>query len=249
MKKYLFAHIHVVYISFFFWAATAHSSWYMDAGPHFSYTRMNFDNPSHLSGYTGGVTAEIGNHYKYFFSNLEFEGTWNAGPFTGTPCQMSSLTEYFLELKLGGSFSRCKRIYFDPYTGFGWDRFENEQDPDTAALLYRYDKLFIPVGFYLYGVLDCNMKLGVQFEWRPDVFSRLEIISIHLHNKCENGFKVQLPFEWTNYCQTWFFKVIPFFDWNEFGEVQETNSVGVPLDIPDLVRWYAGLRFLAGYKF
>ena len=229
------------------------ASWEVYAGPHFNYTNIEFNNPTELKGYSAGVTAGIDFSCCYFFSNVEFEGTWNAGPIVGTPCQRSDLAEYFVELKLGGNFCFCcEKLWFQPYTGFGWDRFENEQDPKTAALCYRYDKLFIPVGFYL-DWLFCNCNTwGIQFEWRPDVYSCLNLLKIDLKNRCEQAFRVQSPIRF-NYdcfcCGRFWTEVVPFFDWTQYGAVNEKNSDGVSLPIPSLKRWDLGLRLLFGWDY
>lgn len=237
----------------FYSATLSASSWDIYAGPHFHYTNLEFNNPTQLKGYMGGVTAGLDFSCGYFFSNAEFEGSWNAGPITGTPCQRSSLTEYFVELKLGGNFSFCcDQLCFQPYTGFGWDRFENTQDPKTAALCYRFDKLFVPVGFYLnWNIYDCNYW-GIQFEWRPDVSSCLRLLKIDLKTLCKQAFRIQSPIRF-NYnccspCCIWT-EVVPFFDWTEFGKVKEKNSDGVPVPIPSLKRWNLGLRLVFGWDF
>lgn len=221
-------------------------------GPQFHYTNIEFNNPTELKGYSAGITAGIDWTCCYFYSDLVFEGTWNAGPIVGTPCQRSDLEEYFLELKLGGNFCFCCDTFsFKPYTGVGWDRFENTQDPKTAALCYRWDKVFIPVGFLLnWEYCDCD-SWGLQFEWRPDVWSCLHLLSIDLDNKCEQAFRASMPFRFNReYCGCCFWtEWSPFFDWNEFGRVDEKNSDGVPLPIPSLKRWNLGLRFLIGYQF
>lgn len=229
------------------------TEWNVYVGPHFHYTNLKFNNPENLEGYAGGVTAGIDFSWCYLFSNVEFEGTWNAGPITGCPCERSDLTEYFVEGKLGANFSFCcDQLCFQPYTGFGWDRFENEQDPKTVSLCYRYDKLFVPVGFYLNWIFcNCN-SWGLQFEWRPDVSSCLKLLHIDLKTRCEQAFRVQSPirFNYDDCCRCGFWlEVVPFYDWNKFGQVKEKNEDGVDLPIPSLRRWNVGLRLLFGWEF
>ncbi len=221
-------------------------------GPHFNYTRLHFDNPSNLEGYMGGVT--VGGEYQCscLFTALDFEGYWNAGPITGRPCQRSSLTEYYLEWKLGTSFWQCCNcVLVKPYVGFGYNRFLNEQDPQNHGLCYTYNKLFVPLGFYAYAYLNPTLRGGIQFEWRPDVYSCVNIIHIGLNTKLEHAFRVQLPIEWTfDYCCRCFdLSIVPFFDWNEFGEVCDSSPNWVKVDIPHLTRWNVGLRVLLGYHF
>lgn len=246
MKKLFFT-------SLAFSSVLSAATWDFYVGPHFNYTNIEFNNPNELKGYVGGVTAGIAFCCGYFFASGEFEGSWTAGPIAGTPCQRSNITEYFVEGKLGGNFSFCcRRLCFQPYTGFGWNRYENEQDPKTASLCHRWEKIFVPVGFYLTWIFcNCN-SWGIQFEWRPDVHSCLELLKIDLDTRNEQAFRVQSPIRF-NYnccrrCGFWV-GVVPFFDWSEFGKVKEKNSDGVPLPIPSLKRWNLGLRLLFGWEF
>lgn len=225
-------------------------TWDAYAGTHFNYTQIDFDAPSSLQGYTGGADAGIGCKYGGFFSQIGFEGSWNAGPITGTPCQRSSTTEYFLEWKLGWSISAWRRqLFIDPYTGFGWDRFYNTQDPAGADLAFRYDKLFVPVGLYLYWrFYDCT-RLGVQFEYRPDVYAKLDLIGISLDAKGEEAYRVQIPLVLESCCHRFNLSFVPFFDWSEYGRVEETNSAGALLAIPELIKWEIGLRMILDLKY
>lgn len=221
------------------------------AGPHFNYVRLEFNNPSDLQGYEVGVTAGASCWSNWFYGNVQFEGSWNAGPFTGDPCQKSELTEYFLELKLGGTL-HWDDFSLQPYTGFGWDRLENLQDPNSARLLYEYDKLFIPIGFTFFWEL-WEAELGLQFEWTPDVYGNLELLGIDLDPDWAYGYRVELPFQKfykSDSIPGWFtLAVVPFFDWNKFGKIEEATCTGATLEIPRLVRWSLGLRALVGYQF
>lgn len=229
------------------------ADWNFYVGPHFHFMEIEFNTPTDVKGYAAGITAGIDLECCYFFSNLEFEGTWNAGPITSTSCDRSDIGEYFIDFQLGTVLPfNCDRLRFKPYIGFGWDRFYNEQDPKTIGLCYRYDKLFIPVGFYLDWIFwDCN-SWGVQFEWRPDVYSCLKLLSIPLKNQCEQAFRVQVPLRFNDHscCRRGFWLgVVPFFDWNQFGKVREKNEDGVALPIPALKRWDLGLRLIFGWEF
>ena len=232
-------------------AAFAETYTELYAGPHFNYTRLEFNNPSHLEGYEAGVTAGLSCWSGWFYGNLEFEGSWDAGPFTGDPCQKSDLTEYMLELKLGGTV-HWSHYSFQPYTGFGWDRFENVQDPDSAHLRYEYDKLFVPLGFTFIWEFSYS-ELGLGFAWRPDVYSRLEVLDIHFDPDWAYAYRVELPYKkfYKSGSIPGYFtlEVIPFFDWNKFGKVEEETCTGAKFEIPRLIRWDLGLRALVGYQF
>ena len=221
-------------------------------GPHFNYTRLDFDNPSDLEGYMGGVTVGGAAQCGCLFTSVEFEGYWNAGPITGLPCERSSLCEYFTEWKLGGQYYACNcSIGIKPYVGFGWDQFKNEQDPQGQSLTYRYDKLFVPVGLMVNWFANDCFNAGFQFEWRPDVYSRVRFSSFEFKPECEHAFRVQLPFEATyEYCCRCInLKIVPFFDWNQFGEVCELTPLQQVVVLSQLTRWNLGLRVLLGCHF
>lgn len=221
----------------------------IEVGPHFNYTEIHFNRETTIRGHAAGVTAAFTGTHSYFKGQVLFEGTWNAAPLTGDPAERSSIEEYFLTLYLGPTFV-WKQWQFDPYTGFGWDRFDNTQNPSLSSLSFRYDKLFIPVGFHLYW-LSMPFRLGLQFEFRPDVYKDLRLIGLHLDPDWGYAFRSQLILSQI-FPQRWgevFISFIPFFDWNRFGEIYETNSLGVPLTLPRLVYWKLGVRFLVGVTF
>lgn len=110
-------------------------------GPYFNYTNIHFNNPSSLDGYAGGFSLGYELDACYITSKVFFEGTWNASKLVADPCQRSSTNEYYLELELGKEFSWCNAC-LHPYIGFGWDRFENVQEPQSIALCYQYDIVF-----------------------------------------------------------------------------------------------------------
>lgn len=219
------------------------------AGPHFNYINLDLDNPYDLDGYAGGVTSGIWLDTCYLSSKITFEGTWNASRIVGDYCQTSATNEYFLQLEFSkGFFIKC--VCIKPYLGFGWDRFENIQEPKTVALKYQYDKLFVPAGVYFQWD-RCDESYSLQLEFRPDVWSNLELLSISLDPHWGYGFRGQLiykrPIQTCYGC--FYFSWIPFFDWNRFGETCETNSFGGVLVISELTRWELGLRAVLEYKF
>lgn len=221
--------------------------WSASIGPYFAYSGMDDDRKAELHGYVGGVTVAVEGECDCYFSALEFEGTWNAGRYTGNPCERSSITEYFVNWKIGTPFT-CKGICFKPYVGFGYDYFCNEKNPDTSRLEHRYKKLFIPVGFTAFHSLGCDSSLGFQFEIRPDVYVRMKLRSEDLDTENEFAYRVALPFQtsWESPCCGTCLNVelVPFFDWSRYGRVKEKSPYKAPLDIPELSRWYAGLKLL-----
>lgn len=221
-------------------------------GPHFHYTNLKFDEPDAIDGYMAGLTAKFNYRCSYFYTGLEFEGSWDTNHLWGDPCQKSSIAEYFLEWKAGlCPIMICDDVSLFFYTGFGWHRLINEQYPDTISLCYRYDKLFVPLGVY-FGFSLCNeVQSALQFEWRPDVYSRLRLHSESLDNKREHAFRVAIPFYrlCQMRCGEVIWSLVPFFDWARFGKVVEETEYKAKFEIPSTRRWELGLRGLVGYQF
>lgn len=220
-------------------------------GPHFNYANVDLDSGSDFDGYAGGLTAGLGYNCPHFFTDVSFEGTWNASAMVDSISRRLGFSEYFVEWKVGPTFTAYdQRLIFAPYTGLGWDQFNNTRDPNGADMCFEYNKLFIPVGFYATWIFNVQSSLSLQFEWRPDVYSDLDISSIDLDNSCENAFRVQLPYEYIfTRCSGTSLSVVPFFDWAEYGKSRQTNAAGAVIEIPSLTRWYLGLRLILGYAF
>lgn len=224
-------------------------------GPHHNYMRLKFNTPNPLGGYTTGVTSGITCMKKCFFTNVNYEGYFSTGLMHASPCQTSKVQEHLLALRLGATWNPSDCFSLNGYFGFGFDRFLNHQDPsdvcgETDGLLYKYTKLTVPLGFCANWHMTDNSSLGLQAEWRPDVFARLHVLCDKLKNKRNNAFRIALPFKHTlkrndHVC----LYVAPFFDWSRFGKVCEVSCGGTPISIPTLTRWDIGVRFLFGFQF
>lgn len=210
-------------------------------GPQFEYTRIDFNNPSDQDGFVIGVTAGGEVESGPFFANAEFEGTWNVGPLKGSHCQNGAFLEYLLDGRIG--FIWCVgQFSIKPYTGFGWDRFENIQENE---LYYNYRKLFVPVGFYAMYCPCSALRGGFQFECRCDVSSRLNVVEENFDLRNKLAFRVQLPLECVR-SRFLSFALVPFYDWNKFGRCAKQR---IPLDIPELTHWSIGVKVLACVQF
>lgn len=233
-------------------ALSATCSFY--AGPHFNYTRLDFDTPSDSEGYEGGVTVGVEKQFDCLFSSVDFEGYWNAGRITGPPSSRSSLEEFFVEWKMGTQYRGtcgCQPILFKPYTGVGWNYLENEQNPGPTSITYQHTQVFVPVGFFAYWCpLQC-LRIGSQFEYRPGVYDCLHVDSLHFDANFGHGFRIQLPIEFTGYwnCHCFEARIVPFYDWTRFGSVDDVTPNQVSVDIPGLTRWNLGIRLLFGICF
>lgn len=234
------------------------SAHYLSLGAHHSYTRLKFDNPSDLEGFLAGFSAEGGGEWSCcwggLFTDLRLEGTWNAGPITGEPCQRSDITEYRAQWDLGLSFCFCDCCLLRPYGGVGYDYFKNDQEPESVDLTYRYTKYFTVAGLELRCYIGEWFALGLKGAWRPDFYSRLKVISEKLEVRRREGYRAELPltfFLQGRCCSPCWatVTVAPYFDWNRFGKVKEETSLGTPFPVPRLICWSGGVRLLFALNF
>jgi hypothetical protein len=242
-------------LSLLFGSAHAGRHFKFYVGPHLNYMRLKFNNPNQLGGCTTGVTSGLVFMKKWFFANVDYEGYFNTGLMHGALCQTGKVQEQLLALRLGANWHPYNCFSLNGYLGVGFDRFLNRQDPsdecgETDGLLYKYTKLTIPLGFCADWHITDNSSVGLQPEWRPDVFARLHVLCENLNNECNNAFRIALPFKHTfkrnDHVRLY---VAPFFDWNRFGKVCQTDCNGNLISIPALTRWDLGVRLVFCFQF
>jgi hypothetical protein len=232
----------------FFAATVSANSFTAYLGPHFNYAHLKFDNPDKLNGYLGGISAGVGYEFCDFFTLVDFEGSWSAEYLWGDPGQKSRIEEYFVDGQIGYNFVTCSGCFsIAPYSGFGWDRFSNWQNPNETSLHYRYDTLFVPAGCYLNWMPCPGFQLGLRGEWRFDVHSRLHMDSEQFDNKEAYGARAELPVSFSSSCL--YLQIVPFFDYAKYGGVTISHPSGATLSISPTIRWYYGLRAFVGYTF
>jgi len=100
-------------------------------GPQHAYQRLKFNNPGKLDGFITGFATGFEFSRKWFVANLAYEGYWSTGLLHGNPCQVSKVREHILPLYLGGRWQPRECFSLEGYTGLGFNRFWNHQDPAT----------------------------------------------------------------------------------------------------------------------
>ena len=222
-------------------------------GVQHNYTNVKSNNAFDVEGYQTGVAAGYGVECNCYNAEVAYEGYWTIVNAVGSPCDTSALTEHLVWLRLGYNFNLACVYSFQPYVGVGYDYYKNRQEPDGLPLDWRYKKVFIPVGFLVEGPLCRDLYFGVRGEWRPDVCSTLEVGSTETINtdlKLSHGFRIETPLTYFFDCYHCYnLQLVPFFDWNQFGQSKEENSNGIVLPIDSLTRWNLGLRVLFGLRF
>ena len=228
------------------YAGEFHSS----IGPQFYYISLENHDSQKLDGYMAGVDACVDYDYSCMRAGVQFNGAWDTNYLRGDPCLKCSASEYFLTARIG--FVKCWVCDQFPaylYSGFGWHQFENTHYPESISFCMRYDKLFIPLGVSFSFPCWFGGEIGFNFEWRPDVYSKLKFDSNSVDNSCEHGVHIEIPFNWSCHtsCGQVFSKLSPLFDWAQFGMFSEGEDV--MFVIPSSKRWELGISWQVGFNF
>lgn len=231
----------------------------LNTGALFNFARYDLGELPKIEGYLAGIHTDL-THSKpsKWFTSLIFDGRWNAGYVSGNDDIKVQIKDYRPELQLGYTFFlENQRTSVTPFTGLGFFYLSNEIKPDIIT--YRYFNLYVPVGLHVDHTLKEEIcDIGLLLEYRPDVWTRLKV-NTPCVKLCEkftmhraHGLRIELPF--THYhttshranIQT---KIVPFFDWNHFGAVNQTNCAGQCIPVPKLNQWYLGLHVDIGLRF
>ncbi len=228
-------------------------------GPIFNFARYDIDGLPKIQGYLAGIHADIIHRYpSHYYMNAHFDGRWNAGFICGDLDLKSQIRDYRPELDLGYSFFSCNDEYiFTPITGLGFYYLSNELKPNVIT--NRYFNLYVPVGFDLLWRKKEHFQINLKATYRIDAWTRVKIKTPceTLCNKVDlkrtQGLHVELPMTWFLdkhlCCFPLHMKVVPFFDWNQFGRSDEANSQGICFAVPQLRRWYLGLHIDIGVRY
>lgn len=221
------------------WRMPLEASWgrgYLGVAP--TYSWLDFDNPGQLKGTLIGAAAGYEQLWSTcdcwsLYLHLLGEGFWTTNELTGSPCQESSIQEYVGEAQLGvGWWSGCDAMCIG-YIGFGYDNYQNCQDPATASLRYTFTKLYIPIGIKAIWQLSDCWTITPEASFRPDVYANVEL-GEWLDEKIDFGhaYRLQLALSYAWHPQLYyggccaspvFFRadLMPFFDWSRFGKIKD----------------------------
>jgi hypothetical protein len=239
----------------------------VNVGPLFNFARYNFGNLPKIEGYLAGVHTDLiyGRSYcdplSDLYLNLRFDGRWNAGFVCGQDELKSQIKDYRPELNIGYNWCICDESYYlTPLTGIGFYYLSNELKPNIIT--NRYFNVYVPIGANLLWQAKRHFQVELAAEYRINAWTRLKLQTPDL-NVCDklklthtNGVHVEVPMTWFLDTYSCCFndlhlqcKVVPFFDWNRFGNVNERNFEGLCLPVPELKRWYLGLHVDIGVNF
>jgi hypothetical protein len=234
----------------------------LNIGPLFNYARYDLGCLPKIQGYLVGFhTDYIYRKNPGFYTELQFDGRWNAGYVSGNADTKVKIRDYRPEWLLGYDFSLSRdcTAYIAPLTGFGFYYLFNELQPDVMT--YRYFNFYVPVGFEaLWKVSEDCFDMGLRALYRVDVHTRLKLETPCFEEcECETiklkrsmGAHVEFPFTWYKSWDNranWQIRLVPFFDWNRFGKADQANSNGICFDVPQLDSWYLGAHLDFGLRF
>lgn len=235
-----------------------------NVGSTFCHVQSDFGDMPTTLGYQAGIHTDLTySKAESFYAQLQFDGSWNAGYIAGPLAQKSKVGDYRPEGLFGYNFvSSCGKMVFTPLIGFGYHHFSNELSPDIMT--YNYHHLYIPIGFdFAYPIRDCNFEIGARVVARLGVAAWLDLETplINLGNDDDDndldlewsyGVRVEVPLTWhktTGNDINWQVKVVPYFDWNHFGETEDTGIFNLPIGVPEVDRWQLGLHVDFGMRF
>lgn len=238
----------------------ADQSMEINVGPTFNFARYTFGCLPKIQGYLTGVHVDLRHSTpSCLYANLRFDGRWNAGFVCGCLDLKSRIKDYRPELNLGYNFYFCDdSIRFTPLVGVGGLFLSNRLEPQCIE--YNYRNVTVPIGFNVCWDRDPedSFDFELQFLYRIDARTRVKLdmpcieICDPVCLKRTHGFLVEMPLRWyytTDCNMNWQIKVVPYFDWNNFGSANEANCNGLCFEIPSLKQWYLGLHLDFGIRF
>lgn len=230
-----------------------------NVGSTFCHTQYDLGDVPTMKGYQAGIHTDFTySKEESFYAQVQFDGSWNAGYIAGNLSQKSKVGDYRPEGLFGYNFRGwCDRSVITPLIGFGYHHFSNELYPQIMT--YNYHHLYIPVGFDVtWPMRECNFEIGLRALARLGVATWLDLetpavrLADDIDLEWSYGFHVEIPLTWhktTANDINWQVKVVPYFDWNHFGESDDHGPFNLQIGVPELDRWHLGLHVDFGIRF
>jgi hypothetical protein len=251
----------VLWIAFVSMSSLTANDIHLNVGPLFNFARFKVGDLPKVQGYLTGIHTDfefVTAHYIY--TRLIFDGRWNAGFVCGDQDTKAQIKDYRPQWWLGYQWCSCDAFFFTPFTGFGFYYLSNELKPDVIQ--YRYFNIFVPLGLtFEWSVRPPqDFTMGIRGWYRPDVWTRakVETASVQICKvkkiklRRSHGVHVEVPMSRSWRCGEYvdlYTNLVPFFDWNRFGNADEANSNGLCLEVPHIDCWYLGLHIDISIRF
>jgi hypothetical protein len=158
--------------------------------------------------------------------------------------------------RLGYTFSTCNNDFsLSLYAGFGYRYFGQKLDPKGgSSIKFRYNEIYIPVGFLAdYAASSC-FTIGAGFTWMPQIYPTVTIVPLKgarwiITDKLAN-FYVEMPLTFTLTQDKRFSLIInPFYEYWQDGHSTAKTSDGTKLGIPGNTYNFAGVDVNFAYSF
>lgn len=229
-----------------------------------------------IQGYLAGIHADFTySHVCNIFARLRFDGRWNAGnvsfhpnaEFPNRGCGRWKVRDFRPEFDLGYTFGLgdCSQWSITPYTGVGYISLQTQLRQTATGVNTNprrtYSDVYVPVGVQIDWMREECFEIGLNAEYRIGVSSHRKetirgvtpVVSEKISLRRAQGFLVEVPLTWhadSCHCWDWSTKVVPYVDWNRFGNRKTVRGTVVPAtESFRLQSVYAGLHVDFGVNF
>ncbi|MBS0621031.1 MAG: hypothetical protein JSS61_06195 [Verrucomicrobia bacterium] len=221
-----------------------------------NYTRLYLkpSGSSSFDGNLGGAQAS----YDYrpawsLYAGVKFD--WREG---STKSGSSKRSIFYIDTqeRIGYTFGFYQSEWLlSLFTGLGY-RYVGQKltQSHTSSLQFRYDEIYIPVGFKTDYAFRRWFMFGVNFTWMPQIYPTVKIVPLEgarwiLKTKLAN-FAVEVPFTFTlTEDKRYSISVNPFYEYWQDGHSTAKTSSGSALNLPGNTYNSWGVNVNAGFSF
>lgn len=225
---------------------------HIEIGGSYSYIYMKPAGLAHLTGNLGGFQVS----YEYQAVDQIYQGVtfaWREGSLDGSGVKRS-LFDIDTQGRLGYTFGDTQGSWIvSAFTGLGYRHMGEEVSSDGNSLDFDYNTLYIPVGFIANDQIYCDWYLGLNVQWRPQVYPTLKIDPLKgarwITNCTLANFLVEFPLTYVVSSENEMALVLkPFFEYWQDGRTPAKVD-GLSLGIPKNTYLFGGFSLNFRYSF
>ncbi|MBS3904419.1 MAG: hypothetical protein KGZ39_03745 [Simkania sp.] len=221
-----------------------------------SYSRVYMKpdgNPS-FQGTLGGAQGM----YEYRPSNDIYAGlklAFREGTMHGS-AEKRTLFDIDLQERLGYTFyDEPGGFLFSVFSGAGYRHLAQKLSPTgSSPVTFRYNELYVPVGFLSTALINHYFAFGVNFTWMPQVYPTVTTSSLRgarwIISDTLKNFLVEVPmiFKLTK-TRRFSIEINPFFEHWQDGHLTDKTTSWVSLDLPGNEYYFWGAEVNFGFAF
>jgi hypothetical protein len=213
--------------------------------------RMSAGHEGLLTGSLGG--AQIS--YEYQTANRIYGGLLFAardGSVYGGGVHRS-LLDIDIQERIGYTFgSETESWLISLFSGLGYRRLGEKVSSSGSSVTFNYNDLYCPVGALIQGSVNRYISLGVNGQWRPQVYPTVTILPLHgarwnTTYKLAN-FLMEVPAILTLY-STFTIALKPYIEYWQDGHTTAKTEAGLVLGVPENHYWFLGCDVNFGWAF